>query len=158
MRCLHLKLPLWVAAGLLTVSTALAQAPVVPNVPQEDAYQLRALPPQEAQEEAETATPNRYLETEFLKERGIGVLITDHNVRETLGICDHAYIISEGRVLAQGTPAASATGRSTRNPKHEPLPTSLSTQTMPPIRSTSRCVIARPSPVPSNLRLVSAST
>jgi lipopolysaccharide export system ATP-binding protein len=41
----------------------------------------------------------------FLKARGIGVLITDHNVRETLGICDHAYIISEGRVLAQGTPS-----------------------------------------------------
>ena len=41
----------------------------------------------------------------FLKQRGIGVLITDHNVRETLGICDHAYIINEGRVLAQGTPA-----------------------------------------------------
>jgi lipopolysaccharide export system ATP-binding protein len=41
----------------------------------------------------------------FLKERGIGVLITDHNVRETLGICDHACIISDGRVLAQGTPA-----------------------------------------------------
>ena len=41
----------------------------------------------------------------FLKGRGIGVLITDHNVRETLGICDHAYIISDGRVLAQGTPA-----------------------------------------------------
>ena len=40
----------------------------------------------------------------FLKSRGIGVLITDHNVRETLGICDHAYIISEGRVLASGTP------------------------------------------------------
>lgn len=40
----------------------------------------------------------------FLKQRGIGVLITDHNVRETLGICDHAFIISEGRVLAQGTP------------------------------------------------------
>ena len=40
----------------------------------------------------------------FLKERGIGVLITDHNVRETLGICDRAYIISEGRVLAEGTP------------------------------------------------------
>jgi lipopolysaccharide export system ATP-binding protein len=40
----------------------------------------------------------------FLKERGIGVLITDHNVRETLGICDHAFIISEGRVLAEGTP------------------------------------------------------
>lgn len=40
----------------------------------------------------------------FLKERGIGVLITDHNVRETLGICDHAYIISEGKVLASGNP------------------------------------------------------
>jgi lipopolysaccharide export system ATP-binding protein len=41
----------------------------------------------------------------FLKSRGIGVLITDHNVREMLGICDRAYIISEGRVLAEGTPA-----------------------------------------------------
>jgi lipopolysaccharide export system ATP-binding protein len=41
----------------------------------------------------------------FLKNRGIGVLITDHNVRETLGICDRAYIISEGRVLAEGTPS-----------------------------------------------------
>ena len=40
----------------------------------------------------------------FLKERGIGVLITDHNVRETLGICDHAYIINEGQVLAAGAP------------------------------------------------------
>ena len=40
----------------------------------------------------------------FLKNRGIGVLITDHNVREMLGICDRAYIISEGRVLAEGTP------------------------------------------------------
>jgi lipopolysaccharide export system ATP-binding protein len=40
----------------------------------------------------------------FLKERGIGVLITDHNVRETLGICDHAYIINEGKVLAEGLP------------------------------------------------------
>jgi len=40
----------------------------------------------------------------FLKERGIGVLITDHNVRETLGICDHAFIISDGHVLAEGTP------------------------------------------------------
>lgn len=40
----------------------------------------------------------------FLKARGIGVLITDHNVRETLGICDRAYIISEGAVLAEGTP------------------------------------------------------
>ncbi len=40
----------------------------------------------------------------FLKERGIGVLITDHNVRETLGICDHAYILNEGVVLAAGRP------------------------------------------------------
>ena len=40
----------------------------------------------------------------FLKARGIGVLITDHNVLETLGICDRAYIISEGAVLAEGTP------------------------------------------------------
>ena len=40
----------------------------------------------------------------FLKERNIGVLITDHNVRETLGICDRAYIINEGKVLAQGMP------------------------------------------------------
>jgi lipopolysaccharide export system ATP-binding protein len=40
----------------------------------------------------------------FLKERGIGVLITDHNVRETLGITDRAYIISEGTVLASGRP------------------------------------------------------
>jgi lipopolysaccharide export system ATP-binding protein len=40
----------------------------------------------------------------FLKARGIGVLITDHNVRETLGICDHAYIINLGEVLAGGTP------------------------------------------------------
>jgi lipopolysaccharide export system ATP-binding protein len=40
----------------------------------------------------------------FLKSRGIGVLITDHNVRETLGICDRAFIISDGQVLAQGTP------------------------------------------------------
>lgn len=39
-----------------------------------------------------------------LAERGIGILITDHNVRETLGICQRAYIISEGSVLALGTP------------------------------------------------------
>lgn len=39
-----------------------------------------------------------------LKERGIGVLITDHNVRETLAICEHAYIVSEGSVIAEGTP------------------------------------------------------
>lgn len=41
----------------------------------------------------------------FLKERNIGVLITDHNVRETLAICDHAYIINEGSVLASGSPS-----------------------------------------------------
>ncbi len=40
----------------------------------------------------------------FLTSRGIGVLITDHNVRETLGICDQAYIINDGNVLAKGTP------------------------------------------------------
>ena len=41
-----------------------------------------------------------------LKSRGIGILITDHNVRETLGICERAYIMSEGAVLAKGDPAA----------------------------------------------------
>ncbi len=41
----------------------------------------------------------------FLRSRGIGVLITDHNVRETLGICDRAYIINDGHVLTSGTPA-----------------------------------------------------
>ena len=41
---------------------------------------------------------------EHLKDRGIGVLITDHNVRETLGICDHAYILADGLILAEGTP------------------------------------------------------
>lgn len=40
----------------------------------------------------------------FLTERNIGVLITDHNVRETLGICDKAYIVNEGRVFASGNP------------------------------------------------------
>lgn len=40
----------------------------------------------------------------FLKNRGIGVLITDHNVRETLRICDRAYIINDGTVLASGKP------------------------------------------------------
>ena len=39
-----------------------------------------------------------------LKERGIGVLITDHNVRETLGICDRAYIVTEGHTIAEGDP------------------------------------------------------
>jgi lipopolysaccharide export system ATP-binding protein len=40
----------------------------------------------------------------FLKDQGIGVLITDHNVRETLGICDRAYIVNDGRVMAAGSP------------------------------------------------------
>jgi lipopolysaccharide export system ATP-binding protein len=39
-----------------------------------------------------------------LKERGIGILITDHNVRETLGICERAYIVSDGKVIAEGVP------------------------------------------------------
>ena len=39
-----------------------------------------------------------------LTDLDIGVLITDHNVRETLGICDHAYILNEGQVLAEGSP------------------------------------------------------
>lgn len=39
-----------------------------------------------------------------LKERGIGVLITDHNVRETLSICEKAYIVSEGAIIAEGSP------------------------------------------------------
>lgn len=50
----------------------------------------------------------------FLKERNIGVLITDHNVRETLGICDHAYIISAGRVLAAGVPKEIVNNESVR--------------------------------------------
>ena len=48
------------------------------------------------------------LKTEIrdLAARGLGVLVTDHNVRETLDICDHAYIVSAGQVIAEGTPAA----------------------------------------------------
>jgi lipopolysaccharide export system ATP-binding protein len=49
-----------------------------------------------------------------LKERGIGVLITDHNVRETLGICDRAYILNEGAVLEEGVPAHIADSQSAR--------------------------------------------
>jgi lipopolysaccharide export system ATP-binding protein len=41
----------------------------------------------------------------YLKQSGIGILITDHNVRETLGITDRAYIMSEGRILKSGPPA-----------------------------------------------------
>jgi lipopolysaccharide export system ATP-binding protein len=44
-----------------------------------------------------------------LKDRGIGVIITDHNVRETLGVCDRAYIINEGKILEMGTPDQIAT-------------------------------------------------
>ncbi len=50
-----------------------------------------------------------------LAERHIGVLITDHNVRETLGICDRAYIISEGRVLTHGKPADVMADENVRN-------------------------------------------
>ncbi len=49
-----------------------------------------------------------------LRERGIGVLITDHNVRETLGICERAYIISAGKVIAQGPPATVLENRQVR--------------------------------------------
>ena len=49
-----------------------------------------------------------------LASRGIGVLITDHNVRETLGICSRAYIISNGRVLAEGTPDSILTDEDVR--------------------------------------------
>ncbi|MFP2962118.1 LPS export ABC transporter ATP-binding protein [Myxococcus sp. 1LA] len=41
----------------------------------------------------------------LLRERGLGVLITDHNVQDTLGICDRAYIIAQGQILEEGTPA-----------------------------------------------------
>jgi len=49
-----------------------------------------------------------------LKGRGIGILITDHNVRETLGICDRAYIVSAGKVLEEGTPEAIAASKKAR--------------------------------------------
>ncbi|MCC6764415.1 MAG: LPS export ABC transporter ATP-binding protein [Deltaproteobacteria bacterium] len=49
-----------------------------------------------------------------LKERGIGVLITDHNVRETLGICDRAYILNEGSILEEGIPSHIAQSRQAR--------------------------------------------
>jgi lipopolysaccharide export system ATP-binding protein len=39
-----------------------------------------------------------------LKSKGIGIIITDHNVRETLGVCDRAYILNEGRILEEGIP------------------------------------------------------
>jgi len=49
-----------------------------------------------------------------LKERGIGVLVTDHNVRETLGICDRAYILSDGVILEEGTPGKIAASERAR--------------------------------------------
>ncbi|WP_425451402.1 LPS export ABC transporter ATP-binding protein [Leucothrix arctica] len=49
-----------------------------------------------------------------LKQRGIGVLITDHNVRETLGICDRAYILGNGSILTQGTPEEVLQNKQTR--------------------------------------------
>jgi len=52
---------------------------------------------------------------EHLTELGIGVLITDHNVRETLGICDYAYILNDGRVLASGKPEAIITNNEVRD-------------------------------------------
>jgi lipopolysaccharide export system ATP-binding protein len=49
-----------------------------------------------------------------LKARGIGVVISDHNVRETLGVCDQAYILNEGRILERGTPEEIAQSRKAR--------------------------------------------
>jgi lipopolysaccharide export system ATP-binding protein len=49
-----------------------------------------------------------------LRERGIGILITDHNVRETLGICDRAYILNAGSILEEGTPETIAASRQAR--------------------------------------------
>jgi len=49
-----------------------------------------------------------------LKAKGIGVVISDHNVRETLGVCDHAYILNEGRILERGTPEEIALSRKAR--------------------------------------------
>ena len=50
----------------------------------------------------------------FLSSRNIGVLITDHNVRETLGICDRAYIVNEGTVFASGSPAEIVSNQAVR--------------------------------------------
>jgi lipopolysaccharide export system ATP-binding protein len=49
-----------------------------------------------------------------LKSQGIGIIITDHNVRETLGVCDRAYIINEGRILEEGSPEKIAQSREAR--------------------------------------------
>jgi lipopolysaccharide export system ATP-binding protein len=49
-----------------------------------------------------------------LKSKGIGIIITDHNVRETLGVCDRAYILNEGRILEEGTPEKIAQSQKAR--------------------------------------------
>ena len=79
MKRIKFRLPLSMTAALLMTAIAAEQAaaqtgtvPVVPNVPQEEAYEMRGLPPQEAAQEASAEEgPNRYLETEFLTNRGI---------------------------------------------------------------------------------------
>jgi len=75
MRVTLTRLPRLLAAGLMSASlaagTAQGQTPVVPNVPQEEAYELRGLPPQEAAQETGEEGPNRFLETDFLAERGL---------------------------------------------------------------------------------------
>jgi len=49
-----------------------------------------------------------------LKSKGIGIIITDHNVRETLGVCDRAYILNEGRILEEGIPEKIAQSQKAR--------------------------------------------
>ncbi len=49
-----------------------------------------------------------------LKAKGIGVVVSDHNVRETLGVCDEAYILNEGKILQKGTPDEIAQSRQAR--------------------------------------------
>ena len=51
----------------------------------------------------------------YLSERGLGILITDHNVRETLGPCDRAYIVNDGRIIAEGTPEQILANEHVRN-------------------------------------------
>ena len=51
---------------------------------------------------------------EILKKRGIGILITDHNVRETLQICDLGYLLNDGKILEKGSPEELASSRSAR--------------------------------------------
>ena len=58
---------------------------------------------QDTPEDLIAAVPDIKKIIEHLKQRGIGILITEHNVRETLGICDRAYIVNAGKVIAEGT-------------------------------------------------------